>query len=68
MNIDTKSSSMNCTVAYLSPCMSLGKCSETCSSMGASSYRWFHEYGCCECIGHTCLNYGNGESPIPTYL
>ena len=29
--------------------------------MGAARYRWFHEYGCCECIGSTCLNFGKGE-------
>ena len=61
VDIDTRSNSMNCTVAYMSTCMSLAKCSESCSSIGASGYRWFHEYGCCECIGHTCLNYGNGQ-------
>lgn len=29
--------------------------------MGASKYRWFHEYGCCQCIGSTCLDYGLNE-------
>ena len=23
--------------------------------------RWFHD-GCCECIAHTCINYGINES------
>ena len=27
-------------------------------SMGAAKYRWFHDYGCCQCIGNTCLDYG----------
>ena len=27
--------------------------------MGAARYRWFHEHGCCECIGSTCFDYGN---------
>lgn len=30
--------------------------------MGAARYRWFHEYGCCECIGSTCLDFGKGEA------
>lgn len=52
---------LNCTVAYMAQCMSLNKCSESCSSMGSSSYRWFHD-GCCECVGSTCINYGINES------
>ncbi len=24
-------------------------------------FRWFHD-GCCECVGHTCINYGINES------
>uniref|UniRef100_T1J4Z8 Protein twisted gastrulation n=1 Tax=Strigamia maritima TaxID=126957 RepID=T1J4Z8_STRMM len=48
---------VNCTVAFMSQCMSWNKCKRSCESMGASSYRWFHD-GCCECIGDTCLNYG----------
>lgn len=52
---------VNCTVAYMSQCMSWNKCKASCRSMGASSYRWFHD-GCCECIGHTCINYGINES------
>lgn len=52
---------VNCTVAYMSQCMSWNKCKNSCMSMGASSYRWFHD-GCCECVGSTCLNYGINES------
>ncbi|XP_054717028.1 protein twisted gastrulation-like [Uloborus diversus] len=51
----------NCTVAFMSQCMSWNKCKSACCSMGASSYRWFHD-GCCECVGSTCLNYGINES------
>ncbi|KAF4519133.1 hypothetical protein B566_EDAN007406 [Ephemera danica] len=52
---------LNCTVAFQTQCMSWNKCRDTCISMGASSYRWFHD-GCCECIGNTCINYGINES------
>lgn len=52
---------VNCTVAYMAQCMSLTKCQESCSSMGASSYRWFHD-GCCECVGPACVNFGINES------
>lgn len=52
---------LNCTVAYMSQCMSWNKCKSSCQSTGASKYRWFHD-GCCECIGHTCINYGINES------
>lgn len=45
---------VNCTVAFLVPCMSLRKCNEACKSMGAASLRWFHEHGCCECISSSC--------------
>lgn len=51
----------NCTVAFMSQCLSWNKCKNNCQSMGASSYRWFHD-GCCECVGSTCLNYGVNES------
>lgn len=51
----------NCTVAFFSQCMSIGKCKVSCKSMGAAKYRWFHEYGCCQCIGNTCLDYGLSE-------
>ena len=30
--------------------------------MGAARFRWFHEFGCCECIDSTCLDYGKGEA------
>uniref|UniRef100_U5EWH2 Putative crossveinless n=1 Tax=Corethrella appendiculata TaxID=1370023 RepID=U5EWH2_9DIPT len=52
---------LNCTVAYLTQCMSWNKCKESCQSMGATSYRWFHD-GCCQCVGQTCINYGINES------
>ncbi|CAL1261974.1 unnamed protein product [Larinioides sclopetarius] len=52
---------VNCTVAYMSQCMPWNKCKDSCCSMGASSYRWFHD-GCCECVGSTCVNYGINES------
>lgn len=52
---------LNCTVAYMSECMSYSKCKASCHSMGASSYRWFHD-GCCECVGGSCIKYGNDES------
>ena len=38
---------VNCTVAYMSQCMSWNKCKASCTSMGAKSYRWFHD-GCCQ--------------------
>lgn len=53
--------SLNCTVAFMSQCMSWTKCRSSCQSMGASSYRWFHD-GCCECVGDTCINYGINDS------
>ncbi|CAH1395499.1 unnamed protein product [Nezara viridula] len=52
---------LNCSVAYLSQCMPWNKCKGSCQSMGAVSYRWFHD-GCCECIGENCINYGINES------
>ena len=60
---------VNCTVSFMSDCMSTNKCKSSCASMGASSYRWFLN-GCCECVGSTCLNYGLSESkclecPLP---
>jgi len=47
-----------CTATYFDQCFSLMECKASCDSMGATSFRWFHT-GCCECVGHTCLNYGN---------
>jgi len=52
---------LNCTVAYMSQCMSWNKCKQSCKSTGAQSYRWFHD-GCCECVGDTCINFGIDES------
>lgn len=52
---------VNCTVAFIAQCNSWNKCQAACKSMGATSYRWFHD-GCCECIGDTCINYGINES------
>lgn len=52
---------VNCTVAFMSQCTAWNKCKSACTSMGASSYRWFHD-GCCECVGDTCLNYGMNTS------
>ncbi|XP_063876865.1 twisted gastrulation protein homolog 1-B-like isoform X1 [Scylla paramamosain] len=52
---------VNCTVMYMSQCMSGNKCKETCRSTGATAYRWFFD-GCCECVGSTCVNYGINES------
>ena len=45
----------------MSQCMSWNKCKASCTSMGASSYRWFHD-GCCECVGNQCINYGINQS------
>lgn len=42
----------------MSNCLSLKRCKLSCMSMGASRYRWFHEHGCCQCIGSSCINYG----------
>merc|ERR1712029_517605 len=52
---------VNCSVAYMAQCMSWNKCKASCRSMGASSYRWFHD-GCCECVGSQCINNGINES------
>lgn len=52
---------VNCTVLYMSQCMSGSKCKANCASTGATAYRWFFD-GCCECVGETCLNYGVNES------
>ena len=61
ITLDPASQVRNCTVAYMTPCLSLGRCRSSCQSMGAARYRWFHEHGCCECIGSTCLDFGKGE-------
>lgn len=52
---------VNCTVVFMSDCMPYNKCKSSCTSMGASAYRWFHD-GCCECVGPHCINYGMNES------
>ncbi|KAK3709765.1 hypothetical protein RRG08_028800 [Elysia crispata] len=59
-NLQSKPNSRihNCTTAFFSSCMAVGKCKASCKSMGASKYRWFHEHGCCQCIGNTCFDYG----------
>ncbi|KAG5869987.1 hypothetical protein JTB14_026379 [Gonioctena quinquepunctata] len=51
----------NCTVVFWAQCMSSTNCRKSCHSMGASSFRWFHD-GCCQCIGEYCINYGINES------
>ncbi|XP_038666383.1 twisted gastrulation protein homolog 1-A [Scyliorhinus canicula] len=48
----------HCTVVYFDDCMSIHQCKNSCESMGASKYRWFHN-ACCECIGPDCIDYGN---------
>jgi len=58
---DPNQITVNCTVAYMGQCMSWNKCKASCTSMGASSYRWFHD-GCCECVGSQCINYGINQS------
>lgn len=55
------SGTVNCTVVFLMQCLSWNKCKANCQSMGAMSYRWFHD-GCCECVGSTCLNYGINDN------
>ncbi|XP_067935895.1 twisted gastrulation protein homolog 1-A-like [Watersipora subatra] len=52
----------NCTVAFVKSCLQLSKCKETCRSMGAARFRWFHNRGCCECIGDKCIDYGRNEA------
>ena len=52
----------NCTVAFLNNEMGKSKCEKSCDSMGATSYRWFSINGCCECVGHGCINYGVNEA------
>ena len=45
----------------MADCMPFNKCKSSCSSMGASAYRWFHD-GCCQCVGPNCINFGLSES------
>nr|DBA24420.1 TPA: hypothetical protein GDO54_012072 [Pyxicephalus adspersus] len=47
-----------CTVVYFDDCMSIHQCKNSCASMGASKYRWFHN-ACCECVGPECIDYGS---------
>jgi len=60
--VDRTTDAANCTVAYMSTCLSLSRCRESCEAMGAARYRWFHADACCQCIGASCLDYGKGES------
>ena len=60
--VDRDSDAPNCTVAYMSSCLSLGRCRQSCEAMGAARYRWFHADTCCQCVGATCLSYGKAES------
>lgn len=48
---------LNCTVAFINRYLSMTKCKRSCTTLGASFFRWFND-GCCECIGEYCLNYG----------
>lgn len=57
---DSRLDKMNCTVAFWNRYLSMSKCKKSCTSLGASQYRWFHN-GCCECIGKYCVNYGMDE-------
>ncbi|XP_016837111.1 twisted gastrulation protein homolog 1-A-like isoform X1 [Nasonia vitripennis] len=59
--VKLQAATTNCTVSFLAECNSWSKCKQSCQSMGATSYRWFHD-GCCECIGESCINYGINES------
>ena len=52
---------LNCTVAFWQSEMADMKCQKSCVSMGAKAYRWFQD-GCCQCIGHGCINYGLNEA------
>jgi len=52
---------LNCSVVFMNQCSSWTKCKADCTSMGAKSYRWFHD-GCCECVSELCLNYGLNQS------
>ncbi|KAK3085411.1 hypothetical protein FSP39_002919, partial [Pinctada imbricata] len=58
---DVTDPEQNCTVAFMSQCLSLRKCKVACQSMGAARYRWFHDHGCCQCIGSTCISYGKNS-------
>ena len=53
----TSSHRHQCKVAFYNTCISKEDCISSCSSMGASKYRWFRN-GCCQCIGSRCHDYG----------
>lgn len=59
--LDVSHNTKNCTVAFMSKCMSMNKCKQSCKSMGAAKYRWFQNEGCCQCIGDMCIDYGLNE-------
>lgn len=48
----------SCKVAFINRQLDLSQCRRFCRSMGANSYRWFHETSCCECVGKSCIHYG----------
>ena len=50
-----------CILAFINKHLHMNQCRRYCTSMGASYFRWFHESGCCECVGKYCLNYGVDE-------
>ena len=56
-HIDQKDKRQKCVVAFINKQLSMSQCKRYCRSMGASSFRWFHE-GCCECVGKFCIHYG----------
>uniref|UniRef100_A0A6G1SFU7 Protein twisted gastrulation n=1 Tax=Aceria tosichella TaxID=561515 RepID=A0A6G1SFU7_9ACAR len=55
-NLDSRQPS-TCVVAFINKQLGMSQCKRYCRSMGASSFRWFHE-GCCECVGKSCIHYG----------
>lgn len=52
---------LGCVVAFINKQLSMSQCRKYCRSMGASSFRWFHDEGCCECVGKSCYLYGVAE-------
>ncbi|XP_006012404.1 twisted gastrulation protein homolog 1-A-like [Latimeria chalumnae] len=57
----SENSTAVCTVLYFHSCMSMNRCKQSCESLGASRYRWFHN-ACCECVGPDCHAYGSKEA------
>lgn len=53
----TSSHRHQCKVAFYNTCITREDCISSCSSMGASKYRWFRN-GCCQCIGSRCHDFG----------